>query len=144
MSAVPRIHRVLEGWSAGRGVRDDRSRWRARWDVVGMTARALMAVGWAGVLVLLGLWATLTGAEQAPGLGSAVRVAGWAALAGGQFVFMVLVADHFFPRASRRVIVAIEALALVAFLVGLVAVLVQLAVWTSSGELLGAFIVSPS
>ncbi len=51
--------------------------------------------------MLLGLWAMLTGAEQAPALGTAVRVAGWAALAGGQFVFMVLVADHFFPRASR-------------------------------------------
>lgn len=54
----------------------------------------------------------------APG---AVRAAGVAGLAAGQFVFMVLVADRWFPRASRRFVRVAEAITFGVFVVGLMA-----------------------
>lgn len=59
---------------------------------------------------------------------------GSALLAGGQFLFLVLVADRVFPRASSRLVWAIEVLLFAAFVLGLGAALYMLA--TSVGAVL--------
>lgn len=80
----------------------------------------LMAVAWGATLCVLGLaWA---GESQAAFLApGAVRAAGLAGLAAGQFVFMVLVADRWFPRASRRFVRVAEAITFAVFVGGLLA-----------------------
>ena len=50
---------------------------------------------------------------------------GSAAVAGGSFVFMVLVADRFFGRAARSMVSGLETLAFSVFLGGVVAALVS-------------------
>jgi hypothetical protein len=81
-----------------------------------------MALAWGATLCILGLaWsAESQSALLAPG---AVRAAGLAGLAAGQFVFMVLVADRWFPRASRRFVRVAEAITFGVFAVGLLAAL---------------------
>jgi len=63
---------------------------------------ALLASGWAGALVVWGLWLLGGGGGARSALGSARVVGGVAAIAAGQFVFMVLVADRVFPGMGRR------------------------------------------
>ncbi len=81
-----------------------------------------MALVWGATLCVLGLaWASDSQTSLlAPG---AIRAAGLAGLAAGQFVFMVLVADRWFPRASRRFVRVAEAITFGVFVVGLVAAL---------------------
>lgn len=81
-----------------------------------------MALAWGATLCVLGLsWAFESRtAFLAPG---AVRAAGFSGLAAGQFVFMVLVADRWFPRASRRFVRVAEAITFGVFVVGLLAAL---------------------
>ncbi len=73
---------------------------------------------WAASLALLGLLALTEGALPLPG--GVLRWLGLCAIAGGQFVFMVLVADRVFVRTVRGVVLAFEALTLTVFMVGLV------------------------
>lgn len=76
-------------------------------------------------MVLSGLWIVFILPEQLPQVNSAMSAAaGLAIAAGGQFVFMILVADRVYPRASRRVTALTEGAAFLAFAVGL-----GLAIW---------------
>ncbi len=61
--------------------------------------------------------------------GYSAGVSGWlgvTALAGGQFVFMVLVSDRLFPRASRPLVLVVEGLTLLVFLAGVAVTVVRL------------------
>lgn len=76
----------------------------------------LLAAAWAGVMSVLGLAAMLGGPGHWPrGLGAGL---GLAALAGGQFVFMALAAERWFPRCARAVALGLEVLTLAAFAAG--------------------------
>jgi hypothetical protein len=66
-------------------------------------------------MVVLGLRLAVDGAPLLIAQ-DASRALGWAGVLGGQFVFMVLVADRCFPRAARGMVAGIEALVMVAFL----------------------------
>jgi hypothetical protein len=77
---------------------------------------AIVATAWSAAAVIAGLWALdggLPAWRRISPAGSAC--AGGAGVAGGLFVFMALVSDRFFPQAARTVVVATEALTLVAW-----------------------------
>lgn len=84
--------------------------------------RVMLAVAaciWAAVMLWAGL-AMLTSLRPL-GLSGLSRVgAGLTLAAAGQFVFLVLVADRFFPHAHRRMVMAAEAVVFALFMVGLV------------------------
>jgi hypothetical protein len=97
-----------------------------------LIVRVVAATAWAGVMVLSGLWIVFILPEQLPRVNPTLSAAaGLAIAAGGQFVFMILVADRVYPRASRRITGVAEAAAFIAFAAGL-----GLAVWAlTSGAL---------
>lgn len=89
-----------------------------------LVLRVLLATGWAGLLVLAGLWSIAVGTERLPALGQGWWVLGLTAVSMGQFVFAVLVADRLFPHASVRLTMAVEGTAAAAFLSGLVVMVI--------------------
>ena len=101
---------------------------------LGAAVRAAAATTWAATLLLTGLWVAMNGPERWPVPRELCLMGGSALLAGGQFLFLVLVADRVFPRASSRLVWAIEVLLFAAFVLGLGAALYMLA--TSVGAVL--------
>ena len=95
---------------------------------VGAAVRAAVATTWAATLLLTGLWVAMNGPERWPVPRELCLMGGSALLAGGQFLFLVLVADRVFPRASSRLVWGAEVLLFAAFVVGLGAALYMLAV----------------
>lgn len=82
--------------------------------------RASLAIAWAAVLWILGIVTLLDGPGPLPLPNEAFILLGVAAIAAGQFVFAVLVADRWFPRAHRGLIARAEAAMLLTFILGLV------------------------
>ena len=78
---------------------------------------ALTSTVWGASLLAGGLWVAVHGRRWLDVPPRLLLAAGLAASAGGLFVFMVLVADRWFPRASRRVIAVVEWSTFVAFVV---------------------------
>ncbi len=75
---------------------------------VSLSVLALVATPWAGLLTMAGLWLLLIASDHA-GLGPWPRmVGGVTAVGAGMLVFMCLVADRIFPRASRAVVASVE------------------------------------
>ncbi len=75
---------------------------------VSLSLLALAATPWAALLVLAGLWLLMIASDH-PGLGPWPRVVGGVTAVGaGMLVFMCLVADRLFPRASRAVVASVE------------------------------------
>jgi hypothetical protein len=76
---------------------------------------------WSGVMLAAGL-GTLTSLGPM-GLSALERLGmGVALAAAGQFVFLVLVADRFFPQANRRLVVVSESIVFALFVAGLASV----------------------
>ncbi|MBL8760661.1 MAG: hypothetical protein JNL50_05095 [Phycisphaerae bacterium] len=90
---------------------------------LGAALRAAAATAWAGTLLLTGLWIAMNGPTRWPVPRELCLVGGLSLLAGGQFLFLVLVADRVFPRASSRVVWAVEVVLFAAFVLGLGATL---------------------
>lgn len=86
-----------------------------------LAAVSLIATVWAGVMVLLGLAVLHAGRGLLPVPDAMFSFLGLGAVSGGQFVFMVLVADRLFPRAHRRMTALAEGVAFVLFGVGVAA-----------------------
>ncbi len=75
---------------------------------VSLSLLALAATPWAALLVMAGLWLLMVASDHAA-LGPWPRVVGGVtAVAAGLLVFMCLVADRAFPRASRAVVASVE------------------------------------
>lgn len=100
---------------------------------LGAAVRAAAATTWAATLLLTGLWVAMNGPERWPVPRELCLMGGSALLAGGQFLFLVLVADRVFPRASSRLVWAIEVLLFAAFVLGLGAALYMLATSVGAG-----------
>lgn len=100
---------------------------------LGAAARAAAATTWAATLLLTGLWVAMNGPERWPVPRELCLMGGSSLLAGGQFLFLVLVADRVFPRASSRLVWAIEVLLFAAFVLGLGAALYMLATSVGAG-----------
>lgn len=83
--------------------------------------RIAAACTWAGLMTVVGLWAIVRAPERWPTFGHLFPFGGVAFLLGGQFVFMVLVADRLFPRASRLMVTTLESLCFLGFIAGLAA-----------------------
>lgn len=87
--------------------------------------RGVVCTLWAGVMLVLGIATLVDGAGPVPVPRATFWFLGAAAVAGGQFVFMVLVADRFFAHAARAVVSGLETLAFLIFLGGTIAALVS-------------------
>lgn len=92
---------------------------------VSLACVAILASAWAGGLIVMGIWlialapATLRLASTTVTIGPSLRVMGaLAAISAGQLVFLCLVADRFFPRASRGVVWPVELASCATLLVG--------------------------
>jgi hypothetical protein len=90
---------------------------------IGLGVRVVAAASWAWLMVMCGWWAILSGPHEWPIFRGVSLLSGLTMAAGGQLVFMVLVADRVFPGASRRMMLALELVSFLAFLSGLGAVL---------------------
>lgn len=88
---------------------------------------AATATAWGGALLAGGLWIALHGRRWVDAPGEVLELVGLAAASGGLFVFMVLVADRWFPRANRRWVVVVEWATFVLFAAAAVGVGVRLA-----------------
>lgn len=74
-----------------------------------LTLLALVALTWALVLCVGGLWlAVIAPGLVEPGTEMLARVGGVTAIAGGMLVFVICIADRVFPRASRRLTWSME------------------------------------
>lgn len=95
-----------------------------RWMSLGLVA--LAALPWSAAMTVLGLWLLTRppGVPHAPPAPPGGDGVGWAALAGGQLVFLVCVSDRVFPRADRRITVPVEAGMALLLVLGLAAALV--------------------
>lgn len=80
---------------------------------------SVAATGWSGAMQVLGLAAVFTGPSRWPIFAPYLLLGGTALIAGGQYVFLVLVADRVFPAASPRVTLPIELASLGVFVGGL-------------------------
>src|SRR5262245_50187989 len=78
------------------------------------------AIAWASLMLFGGLFVLTRGMGHLPVPLEVARGLGIAAVGGGQFLFMVLVADRSFPRASRGLVLVLECAAFLVFAVGLV------------------------
>ena len=80
------------------------------WSAAGLAlaVRTAVVTAWAGLLTLAGMRLLLAPGEVPAFLGGLARPLGLAAVGGGQFVFMTLVADRFFPGAARKAVVPLE------------------------------------
>ncbi len=82
---------------------------------VGMTVRTIAGTAWASAMCVAGIL-VLTSSRGLLGHVQAIRwPVGMALAAGGLFVFMVLVADRWFRRASKPMIWTAEAVCLCGF-----------------------------
>ena len=88
----------------------------------GSVVLMLMSLAWAMLMLLLGLGLMFLGAGFVPLPVWASWFLGMSGIAGGQFVFMVLVADRFVPRAPRSLVGTAELGAFVLFVIGIAAV----------------------
>jgi len=79
---------------------------------------------WAGLLVVGGAMLSTQGAATWPGMQNVVVAAGLSGVAGGFFVFSVIVADRIFPHAHRGLVIGLETLSGLALLFGLLAIVV--------------------
>lgn len=86
---------------------------------LGAAVRAVAATAWAGTLLLTGMWVAMNGPDRWPVPKELCLLGGVALLSGGQFLFLVLVADRMFPRASSRLVWMVEVLLFAAFVGGL-------------------------
>jgi hypothetical protein len=92
-----------------------------------LTLLILLASPWAALLTLAGLW-LLLGASDHPALGPWPRaVGGVTAACAGLLIFMCLVADRLFPRASRPMVASIEAVTSMIVFMGIAWLSVMLA-----------------
>lgn len=80
--------------------------------------RAAVFSAWALALSVTGLWLLASPPRDLTPLRPAFLSGGLAALAGGQVLFMTMVADRFFPRASPRLVAGVELLATGLFFAG--------------------------
>lgn len=87
---------------------------------------------WAMVLVIGGAVVAVHPPAAWGWMGPAARLGGLAAIAGGQFVFLVVVADRLCPGANRAVVASVEGIAGGLFAVCLLATFAALAVGASS------------
>lgn len=79
---------------------------------------AIAATAWSGLLALSGLWLLLGAGDRAL-VGQWPRIVGGiTAIGAGLLVFMCLVADRIFPRASRLVVSTMEVAASVVVFLG--------------------------
>lgn len=86
-----------------------------------LTLLTLAATVWAGVMVVDGLWLLADGPARWPLVPPvAPRLGGVILVAAGQFLFMYLVADRWFPRASRALVWPLELAATGVLVVGVV------------------------
>lgn len=99
--------------------------------VASLSLVIVVAVPWAATLTVGGLWLALTASVRWPQMAPALISAGIAAIAAGQLVFAVCVADRCFPRVSRSLGAAIEIVALAALVAGIVVLM-----WLFVGGLL--------
>lgn len=76
---------------------------------------------WALALSVTGLWLLVGGPRELSGLSAVFTSAGIAALAGGQVLFMTMVADRLFPKAQPRVVATFELFSASLFLAGAIA-----------------------
>jgi hypothetical protein len=104
---------VMDGHRVGLLDPQERIVWpRAMW--------RLFCLGWALAMGLLGVMMMMgTGPGLLPLGSGGAFILGIAGLAGGWFVFLVLVADAWFPHAARRLVVPAEVFALAVFLCSL-------------------------
>ncbi len=94
-----------------------------------LIARVVLASAWALVMGVGGVWAAVEWPGRLdPSYKTFCIVGGLTSLAIGEFVFVALVADRLFPRASPWLSWSVEALAALAFLAGF-ATLIAGAVW---------------
>ncbi len=86
-----------------------------------LTLLTLASTVWAGVMVVGGLWLLGEGAGRWPLVPPAMpRLGGIILIAAGQFLFMYLVADRWFPRAARWLTWPLELAATVVLVGGVV------------------------
>ena len=83
-----------------------------------LVLRVVLGSVWAGAMVVTGLWTMLADPAPWPVVAPVRWLVGPTLAAGGLFVFMVLVADRLFPRASRPMILMAEAGCFAAFVAG--------------------------
>lgn len=83
--------------------------------------RAGVFSAWALSLSVAGLWLLISPPAELAGLRPVFTSAGLAALAGGQVLFMTMVADRIFPKAQPRLVATFEAFAAALFLAGAIA-----------------------
>lgn len=86
--------------------------------ILGLVLRSAAASLWAAVMIILGLVVLFDGPGPLPFPRQLFTLLGVAAVAGGQFVFMVLVADRLLRGAHRRVVVLIEVVTFALFVLG--------------------------
>ncbi|MEC9374667.1 MAG: hypothetical protein VYC34_12520 [Planctomycetota bacterium] len=80
--------------------------------ILNMTALVALGSLWAGILVVIGAMlvaGAMPGGLAAPQLRGVASILGLTFLAAGEFVFLVLVADRLFPKASPRLTRVVEA-----------------------------------
>jgi hypothetical protein len=97
---------------------------------LGPSLRSLAATIWAGLLVIIGLAVAVDGPGPLPVSRQLFFFLGVAAIAGGQFVFMVLVADQLLRGARRSLIVFLEALTLGVCVTGVISTVALFAMGT--------------
>lgn len=85
-----------------------------------LVVRSAACTLWAALLTITGLWVLFTIPDQWPLLKPVCFLCGASLVGAGQFLFMMLVADRLFPRASRKVVRPLEAGAFAVFLGGLI------------------------
>lgn len=86
-----------------------------------LTLLSLAATVWAGVMAVAGLWLLAEGPGYWPLVPPGpVRVGGGILFAAGQFLFMYLVADRWFPRAARAMVWPLEMAATLILVLGVV------------------------
>jgi len=88
----------------------------------GSVVLMLASLAWAMLMLLLGLGSMVFGVGIVPIPVSAAWFLGLSGVAGGQFVFMVLVADRIVPRAPRSLVGTAELGAFVVFVLGIATV----------------------
>lgn len=76
-------------------------------------------------MIVLGIATLVDGPGLIPVPRFTFMFLGSAAVAGGSFIFMVLVADRFFSRAARGMVAGLETIAFTIFLGGVIAALVS-------------------
>lgn len=87
---------------------------------------------WAMVLVIGGAVVAVSPPDAWGWMGLGSRLGGIAAIAGGQFVFLVVVADRLCPGANRAVVASVEGISGGLFAVALLATIVALAAGATS------------